>query len=434
MIPILVSRSLEDAARNISAPLYWRAALCALAQPNTVLKPPQTSLSELVRELREKNPEIQAARYRFEAATKRPSQVGTLPDPKLSISNFGVGHPVSALNDSNFAYHGIGLTQELPFPGKLALASEQAKKEAESEREMYEAAVRDATARLKVAYFEWASVAKQIEITGRSRDLLQRFEEITRNRYSVGKGIQQEVLKAQVELSSLAQELELLHQKLGSVEAQIQYLVGRDSESPLGTPANLKPSAFSADLQALLTSAQKNSPRVRAQEFLIDSRAVGVERSKKDYRPDFAVGIQWQHTGSNYPDYYMATAEVKLPLYFWRKQRFGAEEAESRLREARESYRSTRQETAYMVKEQYLAAKSSERLLALYESGTIPQATLALDSTTSAYEVGKVDFLTLLNSLTSVLSFEKQYYQELARHEQALARLEALVGEELTNP
>jgi len=130
----------------------------------------------------------------------------------------------------------------------------------------------------------------------------------------------------------------------------------------------------------------------------------------------------------------MATAEVKLPLYFWRKQRYGAEEAESRLREAKETYRSTRQEIAYMVKEQYLAAKSSERLLSLYESGTIPQATLALDSTTSAYEVGKVDFLTLLNSLTSVLTFEKQYYQELARHEQALARLEPLVGEELTKP
>src|SRR6266542_2628618 len=92
----------------------------ALAQPKADLPFPATgsSLFELVRELRDRNPEIQAARYRFEAATKRPSQVGTLPDPKLSISNFGVGHPVSPLNDSNFAYHGIGITQEIPFPGK----------------------------------------------------------------------------------------------------------------------------------------------------------------------------------------------------------------------------------------------------------------------------------------------------------------------------
>ena len=117
------------------AVLPWSAAL---AQPPAASKTAerQTSLAQLVQELREKNPEVQAARYRFEAATKRPSQVGSLPDPKLCISNFGLGHPVSPLNDSNFAYHGIGITQQIPFPGKLALASEEAKKQAESEREI----------------------------------------------------------------------------------------------------------------------------------------------------------------------------------------------------------------------------------------------------------------------------------------------------------
>jgi len=413
-------------------------ATCSFAQAERRLdhksEVRSASLAEFIQELKEKNPQIQAARYRFEAATKRPSQVGTLPDPKLSISNFGVGRVVSELNRSDFAYRGIGISQEIPFPGKLALASEQAKKEADSEREMYSAMLQEATSRLKVAYFEWASIAKQIEITRRSRDLLQRFEEIARNRYSVGKGIQQEVLKAQVELSSLAQELEMLDQKRGAVEAQIQYLLGRDAEAPLGQPAELKLSALDVDLQSLLSAAEKNSPRVRAQEFLIDSRAVGVERSRKDYRPDFGISVQWQHTGSNFPDYYMAAAEVKLPLYFWKKQRFGSEEAQSKLQEAKETFRSIRQESAYLVKEQFLAAKSSERLLDLYKSGTIPQATLALDSTTTAYEVGKVDFLTLLNSLSSILTFEKQYFQELARHEQALARIEPFVGKQLTQP
>src|SRR5437763_11650149 len=99
--------------------LYVIAPLsCVFAQTKTILTsaPVTTSLSELVGELREHNPEIQAARHRFDAATKRPSQVGTLPDPKLSVSNFGVGHPISRLNESNFAYNGIGITQEIPFP------------------------------------------------------------------------------------------------------------------------------------------------------------------------------------------------------------------------------------------------------------------------------------------------------------------------------
>ena len=390
------------------------------------------SLSALLSELKEKNPEVQGARYHFDAATKRPSQVGTLPDPKLAVTNFGVGHPFSRLNDSNFAYQGIGITQEFPFPGKLALASEEAKKEAQSDREMYEATLRDVTARLKIAYFEWASITKQIEITEKDRAVLERFEELARARYSVGKGIQPDVLKAQVELSTLLQELEVLRERRASAEAQIQFLLGRDAAEPLGTPEELKRSVVNADLDTLLSSLNENSPRIRAQQFLIDSRAVGVERSKKEYRPDFAVNLQWQHTGSNFPDFYMASVEVKLPLYFWRKQRYGAEEAQARLGEARSNYLSTRQEIVFMVKDQYLAAKSSERILSLYESGTIPQANLALESTTSAYEVGKVDFLSLLNGLMSVLTLEKQFYQELARHEQALARLEPFVGLELT--
>src|SRR5258707_2406099 len=83
------------------------------------------SFPELAKELTERNPEIQAARYHFEAATKRPSQLGSLPDPKVSVTNFGVGHPFSELNGSNFAYQGFGVTQEFPFPGKLALASDE---------------------------------------------------------------------------------------------------------------------------------------------------------------------------------------------------------------------------------------------------------------------------------------------------------------------
>src|SRR5580700_5653404 len=110
---------------------------------------------DLVNGLMQNNPEIQAARSRFEAATKRPSQVGTLPEPTASYTNLGVGHPFSRLNASDFAYHGFGVSQEFPFPGKLALASEEAKREAEGAEQNYRAVVLDMTARLKVAFYEW---------------------------------------------------------------------------------------------------------------------------------------------------------------------------------------------------------------------------------------------------------------------------------------
>jgi outer membrane protein TolC len=395
---------------------------------------PVIELRELIEEAVERNPELQAARYRYEAATKRPSQVGSLPDPKINVTNFGVGRPLGGLNRSDFAYNGIGVSQEIPFPGKLALAEEEATKEAQSERENYRSLQLDLTARLKTAYYEWFGVTKAIETTRKNRRLMERLEEIARARYSVGKGIQQDVLKAQVEISSLAQQLELLNQRRESLEAQLKLLLSRQQDAPFGRPAEVKPTPFSMDLKEVLAAVDANSPRIRAMQLMVDSRAVGVNRSQKELRPDFNLSFQWQRTGTQYPDYYMATAEVRLPLYFWRKQTYGIEEAHARLQESRHNYRSARQEAQFLAKDQYLIAKTSERVLALYQSGIGPQSSLSLESAIAGYQVGSVDFLTLVNNATSLIGFERQYYEELARHEQALARLEALLGQELSRP
>ena len=389
-------------------------------------------IQDLVDELLRNNPDIRAAQYRLDAAAKRPSQVSTLPEPKLSFTNFGVGHPISRLSDSNFAYQGFGLTQEVPYPGKLALAGEEARKEVESERETYRMVVLHKTAELKVAYYDWFQVTKAIEITRKNRDLLERFERIARARYAVGKGIQQDVLKAQVEQSSLAQQLEILEQKKATIEARIRSLL--NTERLLCRPAEIKMAVLSAGLEEFLASIDRQAPRLRAKQAMLESRAVGIERSKKEYHPDFAFNFQWLKTGAPFRDYYMATAEVKLPVYFWRKQRLGVEEAAARFQEARQSYVSARQDLVFMVKDLYLTARTSERLLALYQSGIIPQASLSLESALAGYEVGGVDFLTLLNNFMSLLTYEMQYYEELAKHEQALARLEALVALPLTRP
>src|SRR2546425_180165 len=131
-----------------------------LAQEQT----PVTSLQELIDQLEKNNPEIRAARFRFEAATKRPSQVSTLPEPKLTFVNVGVGQPFSSLNVSEFAYRGIGVSQEIPFPGKLGLAAEEAQREADSERQNYRSIVLEKTSQLKLTYYDWYFVTKAIEI------------------------------------------------------------------------------------------------------------------------------------------------------------------------------------------------------------------------------------------------------------------------------
>ncbi|MBZ5591027.1 MAG: TolC family protein [Acidobacteriia bacterium] len=390
------------------------------------------SLAELTSELTRVNPEIRAARFRYEAATKRPSQASTPPEPKVTFADFGVGHPFSRLSVSDFAYLGLGVSQEIPFPGKLALAGDEARKEAEGESQMYRAVLLEKTAELKEAYFEWFSITKDMEITGKSRDLIERFEKISRARYSVGKGLQQDVLKAQVERSAIEQQMEVLTQRQATIEARIAAMLNRAPGQPLGHPAEVQRSEFSLDPNALADLVKQNAPRLRARQSEVDARGVGIERAKKEFRPDLSLSFQWQKTASMFPDYYMAVAEVKLPVFFRRKQRFGVEEAAARLAESRENYQATQQELVWEAKDQYFKIRSSERLLDLYRSGIIPQASLALESAVAGYEVGTLDFLTLLNSQATVLTYEMQYYEELAKHEQALARLEPLVAKELT--
>jgi outer membrane protein TolC len=405
--------------------------LLAFALPNLRAEERVLSPRDLVTELLQRNPEIQTARYRFEAATKRPSQAGTLPEPTASYTNLGVGHPFSRLNGSAFAYQGFGVSQEFPFPGKLGLASEEAKREAEGVQQNYRSVVLETTARLKVAYFEWLAVNKAIELTRRHSDLLGRFEEIARNHYSVGKGLQQDVLKAQLEVSTLEQQLAMLDEKRQRAEAEIASLLAAPRVA-LRAPAEIRPSTFAVPIDELL-KATTDSPRVRAEQKMVDARAVGINRSLKDFRPDFGVNLQWQHTGSNFPDYYMATVEIKIPLYYARKQRYALEESYSRLNEAKQNYRAAQQQEIFKVKDQYLAIQSSERILNLYKTTLLPQAQLTVDSATSAYEVGNTDFLTLVTNVTSLISLERQYYDELARHEEAIVRLEPLVGKELVS-
>jgi outer membrane protein, heavy metal efflux system len=389
---------------------------------------PVVTVEELIAEVLENNPEILAARRRFEASTKRPSQLSTLPDPMFSFTNFGVGHPFSTLNKSEFAYVGFGVSQEIPFPGKLTLRRQIAQKEAGSEGQMYRDTQLRVVSRLKQGYYDLYYTHKAIETLQKDRDLLDRFAKIAAARYRVGSGLQQDVLRSQVEISLLMQRLEILEQQRASQEAFLSSLLNRPSGAQMGKPVELKKSELNYELEQLYRLTLENAPRLRSRQEMVDSHTFALDLARKGYLPDFNAIFQYQKTGSLYPDYYMAMAEVKVPLYFWRKQRLGVEEAATRLVQSRHEYQMTVQEISFAVKDQFLIAKTAERLLALYEQGIIPQSAASLESALAGYQVGKVDFLTLINNLTVLLNFETDYYKELSNQKKALAQLEEWVG------
>src|SRR5690348_1952600 len=133
-----------------------------------------TPLSSLLDEATRSNPEIQATRLGWQAATQVPSQVSTLPDPQVTLQHFSVGspRPFAGYSNSDFAYIGFGISQDLPYPGKLRLRGEIAQRDAAAEGEHYEALRRSVVEQLKLAYFKLAYELQELQILERDGKLL----------------------------------------------------------------------------------------------------------------------------------------------------------------------------------------------------------------------------------------------------------------------
>jgi outer membrane protein TolC len=403
----------------------------ALTPEEPVVQAAAIKLDDLVREAEAKNPAIQSAQRRVQAMRHRIPQAQSLADPKLSVGWAGNATPFDVQEGDPSSYRGISAMQELPFPGKLKLRGQIADREAEAVWWEYEAARRGVVAEVKAAFYEYFFYQKAIELTQKDRDLLRKLTQIAQARYEVGKGIQQDVLRAQVELSTLQQRLTVLEQQSKTAQVRLNTLLLRDPEAPLGPPAAFEQAKLEQSLDTLYQLARANDTGLQREQRVIERNQYAVNLARKDYYPDFGVGYMYQQRPF-LPDMHGVTVTLNIPVFYKSKQREAVRENTEELAAARLSQQDRQTTLFFQVKEQYLAAKASEDLAKLYSDAVVPQASLALESSMAAYQVGTVDFLTMLDNFIIVLDYETNYYRELSNYQIALARLEPLVGAELT--
>lgn len=393
------------------------------------------TLDSLVVEALENNPELRAARARWEASQKRPKQEGTLPDPMIGVDWQNVTFDSITLDEDPNSMLRFSVSQEIPFPGKLSLKEKIASIDADAEGKSYRASERKVVADLKSAYYDWQLALKAIEITRKNKSLLEKFTEIAKIRYEVGKAAQQDMITAGVETSKFLEQIEVLELRREIIEAGINSLLGRPTDAPLGKPEEpvKAPLPFSPEEAGVL--AEKNSPALAMKESLVTSGQESLALARKELYPDFVVGlspgVMGGMDGKGMDGVWEVSLGLKVPLYFWRKQSLGVEEAALNLKGAEEEYRNANREVQFSVKESYLSARTSEKLMDLYEKGIIPQSRLALESAIAAYQTGAVDFAVLLDSLMTVFSFELEYERNLAEYLKALARIEEYTGVEI---
>ena len=391
---------------------------------------PMTPVSVLLDEAAHRNPDILAARRAWQAATQVPSQVSTMPDPQVTLQHVSVGspRPFAGYSNSDFAYIGIGVSQDLPFPGKLKLKGEAAERDAAIARNKFESVSGSTFQQIKEAYLQIAYIQQTLGVLQRNDTLLEQIEKTADARYRVGQGSQQDVLKAQLERTKLQRELVHHHQIMETQQALLRKLLNRSAESPDITTEALVETPLTIAIDDLLSKSRMENPDVAEQQEMVNRQSLQVEMARKDRYPDFSVQYMWQHTAEQFRDYYMVSVSARIPIYRRRKLNPEMTQAVEELNRSRREYESQVQSAFFELRNQYIAAQTASQMLKIYREGLIPQALATYQSGLAAYQTGQLDFESLLSNFTDVLNFDEEYWKALADHETALAKIEQLTG------
>jgi outer membrane protein TolC len=390
-----------------------------------------TLLSEVLTEAEKNNPQIEAARQGWQAAKQVPTQASTLPDPQFTLQHLSVGspRPFAGYTNSDFAYIGLGVTQDIPYPGKLHLKGEIAKREADVSQQHVETVRRAVLAQVKASYFQLAYLSKTLAILEIDGELLKQVEQAAEARYRSGKGTQQDVLQAQLQKTKLVREIAMHHLEVGKLEAQLKQLLSRPQDSPDIEPAGLTETPLLQNYQELLAAAKAQNPELAASQKMIDKQSLQVDLARKNFYPDFNVQYMWQRTDpTQFRAYYMLSFGVRVPIYRSRKQKPELAQAQSEELRARSELEAQSQQVASELRAQYVVVQQTAEMLKIHREGLAPQARSAFQSGLASYQSNKQDFQAVLTAFLDVLHLDEEYWQNLAEYETAIARVEQITG------
>lgn len=426
----------KRAAGLYKGAVYVLAVSGFLVRPGFAQEPPPqdqrtvTTLQALLKEAEQNNPQVQAARDGWHASMQVPSQVSTLPDPLVQVQQFDVGspRPFAGYSNSNFAYVGLGASQDLPYPGKLKLRGEAARRDADIAGNRSDSVSRVVLAEVKAAYFQLEYLAETLTILKDDGRLLKQIEQATEARYRSGAGNQQDVLQAQVQETKLLRDISMHHLEANKAQTRLKQLLNRSQSSPDIQTASLAETPLDTTFDQLLAALQAQNPDLAATQNAIAREKIRVEAAHKDFYPDFNIQYMFQRTDpAHFRAYHMFTFGVKVPLHY-AKQRAELAQAEAELSRSRNEHEAQSQQLASDLHAQYLIAAETSDVLKIYQEGLIPQAHATVQAGLAAYRNNRQDFQPLLTSYLEVLRLEQEKWQSVAEHETALARLEQMTG------
>jgi outer membrane protein, heavy metal efflux system len=391
-------------------------------------------LADLIREALKNNPEIHVAEARTDVSQHKIPQATSLADPMFMVGYENEG--TDSLYTFNKDTKGMpadsrwmfSLSQMFPYPGKRALKGEMATRDAEAMKAQADSMKLNTVVRVRELYYDLFFAYTNIDLLNDKAALFSRVEDAAVARYAAGMAPQQEVLMAQTEKYMLLEREEMERQKIRSLEAMLNAAVGRDTNATLGRPEKPLDSSYGHGIDELITASYQKNPLIKFREKMVGSAEAKVEMAKKEYYPDLTLGTTYYARPTQYPDMWNVTATVNIPLFTKTKQREGVLEAEASLLEAKREVQSARLMASSALRDNYTMLKSTERLMALYREGLIPKANQDFELALAGYVTGKVEALTVITRLKSLIDYEFLYWRQYVDRQKATARLDGLAA------
>jgi outer membrane protein TolC len=346
----------------------------------------------------------------------------------------GWGTPILEPWNLNQTQHMFMYSQTLPAAGKRALRYEAASLQADVSEAELDAVKLDIASKVRSAFYELLRNNDELRLHDEQIALTRQAAASARIKYTVGRVPQQDVLKAQLALTKLADHLTMFLQDGDLARARLNTLMARDPATPLEVAGNYRAVATLPSSAELQRMAVENRPELHAIKAAIQQAETGVQLTQKNYKPDFTVtgGYMLMPSGSANRSGYIAELSVNLP--WLNRSKHDAEIAESQAAVNVQKAELEKQKSAVFqeIQEALIRANSANRLVELYRDTLRPQAQATLRATSAAYQTDQTDFLNLIDSQNAVLDVEYSYFRALAEFDSRISDLERAVGTTLS--
>lgn len=417
------------------AGLFWAIAVGGLRAQTPVPATEHLGLGQVYRAVEAANPRIAAAEALARAAEARVDPARRPPDPQLQFGLMNRSLPGFGLSDP-LGMNQVQLMQMVPFPGKLSRGGQVASARAQAERARAADVAWDARARAAMAFYELYQMDQSLVVAEETLRILRDLATTASTMYGVGEGRQADVLRAQVEIARMTEDITRMRTERVSAAARLNALLALDPSTPVGSP--LRPSFPDTlpPLDSLVVEAERNRPMVQAAEAEVRAAEAGVKLAQREIWPDLQVGLQYgQRPMEDGTDRMVSLMlGLNLPIFAGSRQLAMRREASAMRQMASADLEAMQADTRGRVAELYAAAERARRLGTLYRGTILPQAHTTVSAALAAYRVGSVDFMTLLDDQMTVNGYRQELFVLEAQRGQALAELEMLLSRPLFNP